>query len=121
MEFNTTAKLPILKLGTNSNDLVDGSLFDSSLKNASNDEPQPSSDTGKKEDEGVNKESGFDDQERPENNTQDVNIVSPTFTTAPLEATHADFFGDETEVDMSNITTIYQVPFTPNTRIQKDH
>ncbi|GJV91835.1 uncharacterized mitochondrial protein-like protein [Tanacetum coccineum] len=26
---------------------------------------------------------------------------------APLEATHADFFGDETEVDMSNITTIY--------------
>ncbi|GJZ69886.1 putative ribonuclease H-like domain-containing protein [Tanacetum coccineum] len=30
----------------------DGSLFDSSLKNASNDEPQPSSDAGKKDDEG---------------------------------------------------------------------
>ncbi|GKA81955.1 putative ribonuclease H-like domain-containing protein, partial [Tanacetum coccineum] len=120
----------------------DGSLFDSSLKNASNDEPQPSSDAGKKDDEGVNKESGIDDQERPKNSTQDVNtagpsintastnvntgslninIVSPTVTTAPLEATHADFFGDETEVDMSNITTTYPVPSTPNTRIHKDH
>ncbi|GKB14931.1 putative ribonuclease H-like domain-containing protein, partial [Tanacetum coccineum] len=120
----------------------DGSLFDSSLKNASNDEPQPSSDAGKKDDEGVNKESGIDDQERPKNSTQDVNtvgpsintastnvntgslninIVSPTVTTAPLKATHADFFGDETEVDMSNITTTYLVPSTPNTRIHKDH
>ncbi|GJW95535.1 putative ribonuclease H-like domain-containing protein [Tanacetum coccineum] len=102
----------------------------------------PSSDAGKKDDEGVNKESGIDDQERPENSTQDVNTagpsintastnvntdslnintVSPTVTTAPLEATHADFFGDETKVDMSNITTTYPVPSTPNTRIHKDH
>ncbi|GJX63298.1 putative ribonuclease H-like domain-containing protein [Tanacetum coccineum] len=72
----------------------DGSLFDSFLKNASNDEPQPSSDVGKKDDE---------------------------FTTAPLEATYADFFGDETEIDMRNITTIYLVPSTLNTRIHKDH
>ncbi|GKA79249.1 putative ribonuclease H-like domain-containing protein [Tanacetum coccineum] len=57
----------------------DGSLFDSSLNNASNDEPQPSSDAGKKDDE----------------------------DNATLDATHADFFGDETEVDMSNITTTY--------------
>ncbi|GJU73621.1 putative ribonuclease H-like domain-containing protein [Tanacetum coccineum] len=77
----------------------DGSLFDSSSKNASNDEPQPSSDAGKKDDEGVSQE----------------------ITTAPLEATHADFFGDETELDMSNITTTYLVPTTPNTRIHKDH
>ncbi|GKC90556.1 putative ribonuclease H-like domain-containing protein [Tanacetum coccineum] len=96
----------------------DGLLFDSSSNNASNDEPQPSSDTGKKDDEGVNIESGIVDQERLENSTQDVNTtgpsintastnvntgslnintVSPTVTTAPLEATHADFFGDETE------------------------
>ncbi|GKD40917.1 putative ribonuclease H-like domain-containing protein [Tanacetum coccineum] len=152
--------------GTNSNDLVgteesigaghssketdyilmplwkNGSQFDSSSKNASNDEPQPSSDAGKKDDEGVNKESGIDDQERPENSTQDINtvgpsintastnvnagslninIVSPTVTTAPLEATHADFSGDEIEVDMSNITTTYRVPSIPNTRIHKDH
>ncbi|GJY89350.1 putative ribonuclease H-like domain-containing protein [Tanacetum coccineum] len=114
--------------GTNSNDSVDGLLFDSSLKNASNDKPQPSSDAGKKDDEDVSQESGIDDQERPENSTQDVNIAGPsintastnvntcslniniislTVTTAPLEATHVDFFGDETELDMSNITTTY--------------
>ncbi|GJU03836.1 ribonuclease H-like domain-containing protein [Tanacetum coccineum] len=64
----------LVVVGTNSNDSVDGSLFGSSSKNASNDEPQPSSDAGKKDDE---------------------------VTTTPLEATHADFFGGETEVDMS--------------------
>ncbi|GJW81652.1 ribonuclease H-like domain-containing protein [Tanacetum coccineum] len=127
---------------TNSNEFVDGLLFDSSLKNASNDKPQPSSDAKKKDDEGVNKESEIDDQETLENSTQDVNTagpsinnasknvntgslnintVSPTVTTAPLEATHVDFFGDETKVDMSNITTTYLVPSTPNTRIHKDH
>ncbi|GJR36569.1 putative ribonuclease H-like domain-containing protein [Tanacetum coccineum] len=118
-----------LKTGTNSNDFVgteesigaghssketgssqdyilmplwkDGSLFDSSLKNASNDEPQPSSDAGKKDDEGVCKESGIADQEKPKNSTQGVN-------TAGL-------------IDMSNITTTYLVPSTPNTRIHKDH
>ncbi|GKC15109.1 putative ribonuclease H-like domain-containing protein [Tanacetum coccineum] len=128
--------------GTNSNDSVDGLLFDSSSKNASNDEPQPSSDDGKKDDECVSQESGIDDQERPENSTQDVNTaglsintastnvntgslninnVSPTVTTAPLEVTHADFFGDETKLDMSNITTTYPVPSTLNTRIHNDH
>ncbi|GJU76691.1 putative ribonuclease H-like domain-containing protein [Tanacetum coccineum] len=120
----------------------DGLLFGSSSKNACNDEPQPTSDAGKKNDEGVSQESGIDDQERPENSTQDVNTIgpsintastnvntcslnintiSPTVTTAPLEATHADFFGDETELDMSNITTTYLVPNTPNTIIHKDH
>ncbi|GJZ48115.1 putative ribonuclease H-like domain-containing protein [Tanacetum coccineum] len=128
--------------GTNSNDFADGLLFDSSPKNASNDEPQPSSDDGKKDDKGVNKESGIDDQEKLENSTQDVNyagpsinttstnvntgslninIVSPTVTTALLEATHADFFGDETKIDMRNITVTYLVPSTLNTKIHKDH
>ncbi|GJU61469.1 putative ribonuclease H-like domain-containing protein [Tanacetum coccineum] len=79
--------------GTNSNDFVDVSLFDSSSKNASNDESQPSSDVGKKNDK----------------------------DNATLEATHVDLFGDETEVDMSNITTAYLVPSTLNTRIHKDH
>ncbi|GJU03820.1 retrovirus-related pol polyprotein from transposon TNT 1-94 [Tanacetum coccineum] len=53
--------------GTNSNDFVDGSLFDSSSKNACNDKPQPSSDARKKDDEGVSQESGIDDQEKTEN------------------------------------------------------
>ncbi|GKC31019.1 putative ribonuclease H-like domain-containing protein [Tanacetum coccineum] len=107
----------------------DGSVFDSSSKNVSNDEPQPSSDTGKKDDEGVSKESGIDDQERPENSTQDINTTRPSINTEPemfslgdnatLEATHVDFFGDET--DISNITTTYPVPSVSTTRIHKDH
>ncbi|GJU59766.1 putative ribonuclease H-like domain-containing protein [Tanacetum coccineum] len=94
-----------------------GSLFDSSSKNASNDEPQPSSDAGKKDGEGVCKESGIVDQEKPKNSTQGVNTVGPSINAKPdmfslgdnaiLEATHADFFDDETELDMSNITTTY--------------
>ncbi|GKB13193.1 putative ribonuclease H-like domain-containing protein [Tanacetum coccineum] len=44
-----------------------------------------------------------------------INTASPTVTTALLEATHADFFGVETELDMSNITTTYPVPSTLNT------
>ncbi|GJW24613.1 putative ribonuclease H-like domain-containing protein [Tanacetum coccineum] len=83
--------------GTNSNDSVDGSLFNSSLKNAINDEPQPSNDARKKDDEGG---------------------IVPT---APLESTYADFFGDESKLDLSNIATIYPVPSTLNTRIYKDH
>nr|GEY63608.1 ribonuclease H-like domain-containing protein [Tanacetum cinerariifolium]GEY79064.1 ribonuclease H-like domain-containing protein [Tanacetum cinerariifolium] len=95
---------------TNSNDFVDGSLFDFSSKNASNDEPLPSSDAEKKDNDGC----GINDQVRPKNSTQDVNtagpsintastnintgslninIVSLTVTTNPLEATNADFFG----------------------------
>ncbi|GKB11775.1 hypothetical protein Tco_0845698 [Tanacetum coccineum] len=99
------------------------------VQNASNDEPQPPSDVGKKDDEGVCKESEIDDQERPKNSTQDVNTVGPSINTEPdmfslgnnatLEATHADVFGDETKVDMSNITTTYLVSSTPNARIYK--
>ncbi|GJT70753.1 putative ribonuclease H-like domain-containing protein [Tanacetum coccineum] len=109
----------------------DGSLFDSSLKNDSNDEPQPSSDVGKKDDEGVCKESGIADQEKSKNSTQGVNATGTSINTEPdmfylgdnatLEATHADFFGDEIEVDISNITTTYPVPSTLNIRIHKDH
>ncbi|GKE60060.1 putative ribonuclease H-like domain-containing protein, partial [Tanacetum coccineum] len=115
----------------------DGSLFDSSSKNARNVEPQPSNDAGKKDDEG-----GIDDQEKPEDyaqyvntdrlsintastnfntGSQNINTVSPTVTTVPLKATHDDFFSDETELDMSNITTTYLISSTPNTRIHKDH
>ncbi|GKE63802.1 putative ribonuclease H-like domain-containing protein, partial [Tanacetum coccineum] len=133
--------------GTNSNDLVGteesiGACHFSKEIVSSQDYILMPLDAGKKDDKGVNKENGIDDQEKPKNSTQDVNtagpsintasinvntgslninIVSPIVTTAPLEATHADFFGDETEVDMSNITTTYPIPSTPNTRIHKDH
>ncbi|GJR64656.1 ribonuclease H-like domain-containing protein [Tanacetum coccineum] len=91
--------------GTNSNDFVDGSLFDSSSKDASNDEPQPSNDAEKKDDKG-----GIDDQEMTKN-----------IPTTLLKSTYPDFFGDESELDLSNIATTYPVPFTLNTRIHKDH
>ncbi|GJV26726.1 ribonuclease H-like domain-containing protein [Tanacetum coccineum] len=140
--------------------VADGSLFDSSSKNSSDDEPQPSSNIEKKDDKGVSKASGFSDQEQPESSTLNINTVGPSINTtsanfktgslninivspivvtirsncsqnvsdmfslggsATLEATHSDLFGDETEMDMSNLTTLYQVPTTPNTRIHKDH
>nr|GEV61937.1 putative ribonuclease H-like domain-containing protein [Tanacetum cinerariifolium] len=75
------------KVTGSSNDYIlmplwkDGLLFDSSSKNASSDEPQPSSDAGNKDDEGVSKKSGIDDQKRPENSTQDVNTVGPSINT----------------------------------------
>ncbi|GJW74150.1 putative ribonuclease H-like domain-containing protein [Tanacetum coccineum] len=133
----------------------DGSMFDSSSKNSSDDEPQPSSNAEKKDDEGVSKASGFSDQEQPESSTPNINTVGPSINTASanfktgslnintvsptvittrsnrsqnvsnmfslgrsatLEATHADLFGDETKMDMSNLTTLYQtMGMTKNT------
>ncbi|GKA63604.1 putative ribonuclease H-like domain-containing protein, partial [Tanacetum coccineum] len=110
-------------------------LFD--IDDASNDEPQPSNDTEKKDDEG-----GINNQEKPERSSPNVNTIGPSINTAstndntdtlnintasPIVPTalpknsHADFFGDEIELDMSNISTTYLVPSTPNTRINKDH
>ncbi|GKG49885.1 hypothetical protein Tco_0518659, partial [Tanacetum coccineum] len=81
-----------------------------------------SSDAEKKDDEGVCKESGIANQEKSENSTQGVNTEPDLFSLGDnATATHADFFGDEIEVDMSNITTTYPVPSTLNTRIHKDH
>ncbi|GKG34425.1 hypothetical protein Tco_0437121, partial [Tanacetum coccineum] len=87
----------------------------------SNDESQPSSDSEKKDD-----ESGSDDQEKPEdtntarsNGSQSGPYMFPFRNNATLEATHADFFDDETEVDMRNINKTYLVPSTPNTRTLK--
>ncbi|GJS19394.1 putative ribonuclease H-like domain-containing protein [Tanacetum coccineum] len=71
--------------------------------------------------------------------TLNINIVSPTVITTrsnrsqnvsdmfslgrspSLKATHADLFSDQTEMDISNLTTLNQVPTNPNTRIHKDH
>ncbi|GKC64245.1 putative ribonuclease H-like domain-containing protein [Tanacetum coccineum] len=146
--------------GTNSNDFADSSLFDSPSMNVSHDQPEPSCDAKKKDDEGVNKESGVDDQEKPKSSTPNINTVGPSINTASPnprtgslhintvsptvittrsnrpqtvsdifslrdnvtpEATNADLFCDETEIDMSNLNASYQVPTTPNTRIHKDN
>ncbi|GJY99539.1 putative ribonuclease H-like domain-containing protein [Tanacetum coccineum] len=81
------------------------------VQNASNDEPQPSSDAKKKDDDAVSQGRGTDDQERLENSTQDVNTARPSINTTSTNV----------NTDMSNITTTYLVPSTPNTRIHKDH
>nr|GEU65429.1 hypothetical protein [Tanacetum cinerariifolium] len=91
----------------------DGLLFDSFLKNASNDEPQPSSDARHKDDECVSKESEIDNQEKPENITQYVNTVRPSINTTSTNV--------NTEVDLSNISNTYVVLSTSNTRIYKGH
>ncbi|GKB07351.1 hypothetical protein Tco_0835635, partial [Tanacetum coccineum] len=57
----------------------DGSLFDSSSNDASNDEPQPSNDAEKKDDEG-----GIDDQESTKNSAQNVNTARPSINTASI-------------------------------------
>nr|GFC46467.1 hypothetical protein [Tanacetum cinerariifolium] len=108
--------------------LQDGSLFDSSSKNPTIDEPQSSCDAENKDDNGVNKDFGIDAYEKSTNSINDVNpirltintastnldigslninTVSPIVSTASPEATHADFLGDKKEMDMSNINTTY--------------
>nr|GEZ77021.1 hypothetical protein [Tanacetum cinerariifolium] len=95
-----------------------------------------------KENDGPCKESEIDNQERPnaENSFNDVNTAGPSINTASSNINTAsltfntvrqpnDFFGadndmrslDGVEVDISNISTTYPVPTTPNTRIHKDH
>ncbi|GKB20824.1 putative ribonuclease H-like domain-containing protein, partial [Tanacetum coccineum] len=55
------------------------------------------------------------------NGSLNINTVSPIVPIAPLESTYANFFGDESELDLSNIAITYPVTTTPNTRIHKDH
>ncbi|GJU05599.1 putative ribonuclease H-like domain-containing protein [Tanacetum coccineum] len=87
-------------------------------------------------------EGEIDNQEKPESSSLDVNTARPsintantndntgslninaaslTVSTAPPETSYADFFRDESELDMSNIYTTYLVPSILNTRINKDH
>ncbi|GJW06393.1 putative ribonuclease H-like domain-containing protein [Tanacetum coccineum] len=60
------------------------SMFDSSSKNSSDDEAQPSSNAEKKDDKGVSKASGFSDQEQPESSTPNINTAGPSINTASV-------------------------------------
>ncbi|GKE43501.1 putative ribonuclease H-like domain-containing protein, partial [Tanacetum coccineum] len=102
------------KEGTSQDGIVmpiwkDASYFDSSSKDSSHGEPQSSRDPGKKIDEGLYNASGFDNQERPESSTPNINTAGPNMFSlgdnATHEATHADLFGDEIEMDISNLNT----------------
>ncbi|GJU45941.1 putative ribonuclease H-like domain-containing protein, partial [Tanacetum coccineum] len=59
----------------------DGSMFDSSSKNSSDDELQPSSNAEMKDDEGVSKASGFSDQEQLEISSPNINTARPSINT----------------------------------------
>ncbi|GJU13008.1 putative ribonuclease H-like domain-containing protein [Tanacetum coccineum] len=48
------------------------------------------------------------------------NILSLRYNVSP-KASNANSFGEETEINMSNLNASYQVPTTPTTRIHKDH
>nr|GEU88308.1 hypothetical protein [Tanacetum cinerariifolium] len=95
-----------------------------------------------KDNDGSSKESEIYNQERPnvKNSTNDVNTVGLSINNASSNINTAsptvntvrqsdDFFGadndmrsmDGVKVDISNISTMYLVPATPNTRICKDH
>nr|GEW82478.1 50S ribosomal protein L1, chloroplastic [Tanacetum cinerariifolium] len=61
--------------------------------NASNDEPQPYSDAGKKDDEGVSKESGIDDQKKAKTDREkkgEVKIVTETSVRRHLKLADSD-------------------------------
>nr|GEX73354.1 hypothetical protein [Tanacetum cinerariifolium] len=80
-------------------------------------------------------ESKIDNQERPndKNNTKDINTIGPSINTASSNINTVrlsdDYFGahndmkslDGVKLDISNLSTIYPVSTTPNTRINKDH
>ncbi|GJW50521.1 putative ribonuclease H-like domain-containing protein [Tanacetum coccineum] len=55
------------------------------------------------------------------NRPQSVSDIFSLRDNVTPEATNADLFGDETEMDMSNLNASYQVPTTLNSRIHKDH
>ncbi|GKC95017.1 putative ribonuclease H-like domain-containing protein, partial [Tanacetum coccineum] len=55
------------------------------------------------------------------NHPQTISDIFSKRDNVTLEATNADLFGDETEMDMSNLNTSYQVHTTPNTIIHKDY
>nr|GEU98696.1 hypothetical protein [Tanacetum cinerariifolium] len=117
--------------GTNFNDFVGkGASFDAD------------SDGVNLDTDGSSTERKIDNQERPndENSTKDINTVGPSINTASLNINTAsptvntvrlsdDYFGanndmkslDGVELDISNLSTTYPVPTTPNTRINKDH
>ncbi|GJX91880.1 retrovirus-related pol polyprotein from transposon TNT 1-94 [Tanacetum coccineum] len=63
-------------------------------QNASNDEPQPSSDAGKKDDEGISKENGADNQEKPED--------SHKFPSTPNTRIHKEHSLDHVIGDMQS-------------------
>ncbi|GJX72066.1 putative ribonuclease H-like domain-containing protein [Tanacetum coccineum] len=118
----------------------------SSSTQSSND--KDADDVPGKGDEGVNKVSGSDDQERTDNSTQDINTARPSINTASININTSSLnintvspnnpsmpsleetgifngaYDDEdvgAEADLNNLETTINVSHIPTTRIHKDH
>ncbi|GJV35404.1 retrovirus-related pol polyprotein from transposon TNT 1-94 [Tanacetum coccineum] len=87
--------------GTNSNVSTDGSLFDSSSKNASNDEPQPSNDTRKKND-----DSEIDNQERP-NKEEPKKVIQALNDPSWIEAMQEELL----QFKLQQVWTLVDLPY----------
>nr|GEW39722.1 putative ribonuclease H-like domain-containing protein [Tanacetum cinerariifolium] len=130
LHINFLENKPII-IGTNSNDFTG--------KRASF---NADSDGDNKDNDGPCKESDINNKEisNGENSTKDVNTTGPSINTVSSNINttsltvntvrlNDDFFGadndirslDGVEGDISNISTTYPVPTTPNTRIHKDY
>ncbi|GJR26927.1 retrovirus-related pol polyprotein from transposon TNT 1-94 [Tanacetum coccineum] len=79
----------------------DGSLFDSSSKNASNDEPQPSNDTGKKDD-----DSEIDNQERP-NKEEPKKVIQALNDPSWIEAMQEELL----QFKLQQVWTLVDLPY----------
>ncbi|GKA97442.1 putative ribonuclease H-like domain-containing protein [Tanacetum coccineum] len=79
----------------------DSSLIDSPSMNVSHDEPKISCDAKKKDDEGVSKESGVDDQEKLESSTLNINTDGLILTT-PNTIIHKDHSLDQVIGDLQS-------------------
>ncbi|GKB66384.1 putative ribonuclease H-like domain-containing protein [Tanacetum coccineum] len=116
--------------GTNSNDFIDGLLFDSSLKNARNDEPQPSSDAGKKDDEDPRNKSKNPPEGKIDNAIDEEIIYRcvddskmPELEDDSIVGYNNPMFNEDVdaEADMNNLDTFISVSPIPITRIHNDH
>ncbi|GJW91614.1 ribonuclease H-like domain-containing protein [Tanacetum coccineum] len=110
----------------------DGSTFDSSSKNSSDDEAQPSCNVEIKDNEDVSKASRFSDQEQPESSTPNINTVGPSINTASANLKTGSLnintasptiitTRSNRSQDLSDMFSLGRILTTPNTRIHKDH
>ncbi|GKA02400.1 putative ribonuclease H-like domain-containing protein [Tanacetum coccineum] len=88
--------------GTNSNDSIDGLLFDSSSKNDSNDEQQPSSDAGKKDDEGTR---------RMTKTSNEQGFISAVYEGKTYEDLHTSVQDELLQFKLQKVWTLVDLPY----------
>ncbi|GJS85936.1 putative ribonuclease H-like domain-containing protein [Tanacetum coccineum] len=117
--------------GTNPNESIDASYFDSPSKDVGNGEPKSAADDQNQVEDGPDNENDEKDKSEDDSSPKEVNVAGQHVNTASpevntdrfkLNTVDPSFFSDEDEpeVDLGNILNSYTVPTTPNTRIHKD-